>query len=220
MAGQLVSYFFLVIFSNYLSLIAADKWTKYESPHDEDKQWSFKSFYRQLGIQKLAEDVSSKMVDCWNKAASYNNLERDLANLKAEPLNPIVLASFISNTTLPGIYVLSMHVKNGWIIIYKMVMGFTKEKCDKFMGPEGRHRFTPNFVVESGNQAVDFKAILHNHLSILIDLLKKHIYSGSSCLFNVSLFVFVFHLMILSDISKHSSFMATRQFFHVRSTLR
>ena len=117
----------------YVLLSAADKGAEYEESENTDyskeNQWPLRDLFDQLR-QWGAES--------WERFQLYNNFEQDWQTLKLRPFNPTVLGSFLGNTTMPAIYTVTKSVKQGWIIIYKIVMDFTKRKCDRLIGPDGK----------------------------------------------------------------------------------
>ena len=132
MAKCLVVFSLCIVFGECLQLTAAVEWEEYQQPTNDDNfndgTWFLTNVFRQMGKQA---------VESWQRAQQYDNFETDWNTLKMQQLNPMVLGSFLSNTTLPAIYRVTASIKRGWIFIYKVVMNFTKRKCDKLIGPDG-----------------------------------------------------------------------------------
>ena len=137
MATNFLLLFICILFSKAFRLAATKEWGNSEfNGSSKNDQWSLENLLRQF--RKIGADLNLRASESWQKASSYKNFDQDWKSLKEEPLNPTVLASFLSNTTLPCVYIATMRVKEGWIIIYKAVMDFTKRKCDKLLGSEGK----------------------------------------------------------------------------------
>ena len=129
----LILFLSCIIVGKYALLSAGNEWAEYEKSEktdsSKDNQWPLQDLFYQLR-QRVAES--------WERAQHYNNFEQDWQTLKLMPFSPTVLGSFLGNTTMPAIYTVAKSVKQGWIIIYKIIMDFTKQKCNKLIGPDGK----------------------------------------------------------------------------------
>ena len=116
-------------------ILASQDWN-YEKYH-KDSDNPFQNVLRNLGLEKTANTISLAVRESFQKAFDYNDFERDWNTLKSEPLNPFVIGAFLQNTTLPVLVRSSIEVNKVWRKAYHVVMGFTREKCDKVLGAEG-----------------------------------------------------------------------------------
>jgi len=160
MAVNMVSKSFLVLWllfiiwcGNFRLTVAYD-WGGNEGTTSGDNtinnEWSVKTFFRELG---------DRAAERWKEAQHYNDFEKDWKKLKAEPFNPVVLGYFISNTTLPAVYILTMRIRSGWLSIYKVVMSFTKQKCDKLIGPNAPTH--PWNLIKQNKETVSFVVFVY-----------------------------------------------------------
>ena len=99
--------------------------------------WPWEDAFKKLGVEETVDLLRSSIQKSWQRAIRYNEFNRDWKNLKSEPLNPFVIISFIKNTTLPAVCRASLQVKEGWLIIDRHIMAFTRKKCDKLLGEGG-----------------------------------------------------------------------------------
>ncbi|XP_065054374.1 uncharacterized protein LOC135683130 [Rhopilema esculentum] len=116
--------------------------------------WPWEDALKKLGVEETLDLLRSSIQKSWQRAIRYDEFTRDWKNLKSQPLNPFVIISFIKNTTLPAVCRASLHVKEGWLIIDRHIMAFTRKKCGNLLG-EGAP-WHPWNIIKQDKETISF----------------------------------------------------------------